>query len=123
MRSRQPIYEQLVDKLKELIISEVLKVDEQLPSVRTLAQQLTINPNTIQKAYRELEVQGYIYSVKGRGSFVNPNSLVINSEKLETVKKELVKVLSEAMYLGLKAEDVISIVRELDASLGGTQEV
>ncbi|WP_108670726.1 GntR family transcriptional regulator [Peribacillus acanthi] len=123
MRSRQPIYEQLVDKLKELIISEVLKADEQLPSVRTLAQQLTINPNTIQKAYRELEVQGYIYSVKGRGSFVNPNSLVINSEKLETVKKELLKVLSEAMYLGLKADDVIALVRELDASIGGTSEV
>ncbi len=112
-----------MDKLKELIISEVLKADEQLPSVRTLAQQLTINPNTIQKAYRELEVQGYIYSVKGRGSFVNPNSLVINSEKLETVKKELLKVLSEAMYLGLKADDVIALVRELDASIGGTSEV
>ena len=71
-RSRKPIYEQLVDKLKELIINEVLKPDEQLPSVRQLAQELTINPNTIQKAYRELENQGFIYSQKGKGSFVNP---------------------------------------------------
>src|SRR6476469_10018310 len=96
MRSRQPIYEQLVDKLKELIISEVLKPDEQLPSVRTLAGQLTINPNTIQKAYRELETQGYIYSVKGKGSFVKPTSFVKNSEKLVSVIKELKKLLSEA---------------------------
>lgn len=81
MRSRKPIYEQLVDKLKELIINEVLKTDEQLPSVRTLAQQLTINPNTIQKAYRELEIQGFIYSVKGKGSFVNPTNQTRDSEK------------------------------------------
>ncbi|HBQ26608.1 MAG TPA: GntR family transcriptional regulator, partial [Syntrophomonas sp.] len=65
-RSRIPIYEQLVDKIIELIINNVLKPDEQLPSVRVLASELTINPNTIQKAYRELEYQGYIYSVPGK---------------------------------------------------------
>ncbi len=119
MRSRQPIYEQLVDKLKELIISEVLKPDEQLPSVRTLAGQLTINPNTIQKAYRELETQGYIYSVKGKGSFVNPTSLVKNSEKLVSVIKELKKLLSEAMYLGVKPEELIELIHDLESSVGG----
>ena len=71
-RSRIPIYEQLVDKIIELIINNVLKPDEQLPSVRVLASELTINPNTIQKAYRELEYQGYIYSVPGKGSFIKP---------------------------------------------------
>ncbi|KMY42778.1 GntR family transcriptional regulator [Peribacillus loiseleuriae] len=119
MRSRQPIYEQLVDKLKELIISEVLKPDEQLPSVRTLAGQLTINPNTIQKAYRELETQGYIYSVKGKGSFVNPISLVENSDKLVSVIKELKKLLSEAMYLGLKPAELIELIHDLESSIGG----
>lgn len=119
MRSRQPIYEQLVDKLKELIISEVLKPDEQLPSVRTLAGQLTINPNTIQKAYRELETQGYIYLVKGKGSFVNPTSLVKNSEKLVSIIKELKKLLSEAMYLGLKREELIELIHDLESSVGG----
>jgi GntR family transcriptional regulator len=121
MRSRQPIYEQLVDKLKDLIISEVLKPDEQLPSVRTLAGQLTINPNTIQKAYRELETQGYIYSVKGKGSFVNPTSLVMNSEKLVTIKKELKKLLSEAMYLGLKPEELIKLIHDLESSIRGVK--
>ncbi|WP_028392796.1 GntR family transcriptional regulator [Bacillus cihuensis] len=122
MRSRQPIYEQLVDKLKELIISEVLNPDEQLPSVRTLAGQLTINPNTIQKAYRELESQGYIYSVKGKGSFVNPTSLVKNTEKLVIIKKELKKLLSEAMFLGLSPEELIKLIHDLEPSKGGEQK-
>ena len=69
-KSRKPIYEQIIDNIKSLVVSGVLKRDEQLPSVRQLAQQLAINPNTIQKAYAELERQGVIYSLKGRGSFV-----------------------------------------------------
>jgi len=60
LRSRAPVYEQLVEKIKELIINNVLKPDQQLPAVRVLASELTINPNTIQKAYRELEHRGYI---------------------------------------------------------------
>ncbi|PLR80788.1 GntR family transcriptional regulator [Bacillus canaveralius] len=119
LRSRQPIYEQLVDKLKELIINEVLGADEQLPSVRTLAQQLTINPNTIQKAYRELELQGYIYSVKGKGSFVNPSNETINTEKIAKVKKELIKLLSEALYLGVPVSELFTIITELDTSIQG----
>lgn len=119
IRSRKPIYEQLVERLKELIITEVLKIDEQLPSVRTLAQQLTINPNTIQKAYRELEIQGYIYSIKGKGSFVSSANDSQNTEKLHKVKNDLIKLLSEAMYLGVTAEELIAIIEELQASIGG----
>ncbi|WP_064094372.1 GntR family transcriptional regulator [Rossellomorea aquimaris] len=118
LRSRMPIYEQLVEKLKELMINEVLKPDEQLPSVRSLAQQLTINPNTIQKAYRELENQGYIYSVKGRGSFVNPSSHIQNTEKLMKVKEELSKLLSEALYLGMTADDLKQMIADIEASVG-----
>ncbi|MGG1676936.1 GntR family transcriptional regulator [Neobacillus sp. NRS-1170] len=119
MRSRKPIYEQLVDKMKELIMNEVIKPDEQLPSVRTLATELTINPNTIQKAYRELETQGFIYSVKGKGSFVNPNNQIKDLEKIETVKKELEKLVIEALYLGIPASQLIKLIEELDASKGG----
>ena len=119
VRSRKPIYEQLVERLKELIITEILKTDEQLPSVRTLAQQLTINPNTIQKAYRELEVQGYIYSIKGKGSFVSPASPSPNAEKLSKVKSELIKLLSEAMYLGMSAAELYKIIQEIEATVGG----
>jgi GntR family transcriptional regulator len=114
MRSRKPIYEQLVDKLKELIINEVLKPNEQLPSVRTMAQQLTINPNTIQKAYRELEIQGYIYSLKGKGSFVNANNQNKNNEKIIAVMEELEKLILEALYLGVSARELTDLVQVLD---------
>ncbi|NMD70438.1 GntR family transcriptional regulator [Bacillus sp. DNRA2] len=120
LRSRKPIYEQLVDKLKELIMNEVLKPDEQLPSVRQLATQLTINPNTIQKAYRELEVQGFIYSVKGKGSFVNPSNETKNHEKIAEVKKELEKLILEALYLGVPVEELVQLILKLDnAKKGG----
>ena len=117
LRSRLPIYEQLVEKFKESIINEVLKTDEQLPSVRTLAQQLTINPNTIQKAYRELERQGYIYSLPGKGSFVASTSHHKNDEKLAGLKEELIKVLSEAMYLGMKEEEISAIVSQVESTV------
>ena len=76
-RDRRPLYEQIKEKLKALIISGVLKEDEKIPSVRELAGMLTINPNTIQKAYKDLESEGYIYSQKARGSFVDPRKNAI----------------------------------------------
>ena len=69
-----PIYEQIVNRYKNLIASGVLQPEEKMPSVRNLAMELSINPNTIQRAYGELERQGYIYSVKGRGNFVSNNA-------------------------------------------------
>lgn len=119
MRSRKPIYEQLVDKIKELIMNEVVKPDEQLPSVRTLATELTINPNTIQKAYRELETQGFIYSIKGKGSFVNPNNQIKDIEKIVAVKKELGKLILEALYLGIQVSELTELIHDLDAKKGG----
>lgn len=122
MRSRKPIYEQLVDKMKELIMNEMLKADEQVPSVRTLATELTINPNTIQKAYRELENQGFIYSIKGKGSFVNPNHKIKDLEKVKTVKQELEKLVLEALFLGISAEELIQLIQGLDVSKGGGEQ-
>ncbi len=113
LRNRKPIYEQLVEKFKQLIINEIVKQDEQLPSVRQLAQELSINPNTIQKAYRELEAQGYIYSVKGKGSFVNQMELVNNQQQLIEVKEQLKKQLQEAIFLGLTVNEIKEIVTEL----------
>ncbi|CAM4018700.1 GntR family transcriptional regulator [Mesobacillus thioparans] len=120
LRSRKPIYEQLVDKMKELIIHEVLKPDEQLPSVRQMAQQLTINPNTIQKAYRELETQGFIYSLKGKGSFVNPMDTGKDIEKILQVRQDLEKLLQEALYLGVSAEELHEMVDTMEAVKGGS---
>ena len=71
-RDSRPIYEQIRDGLRKLIVTGALSADEKLPSVRALAAQLAINPNTIQRAYNELEGEGYIYSVPGKGSFAPP---------------------------------------------------
>jgi len=119
LRSRTPIYEQLVNKLVELIVSGVMVPDEQLPSVRTLAAQLTINPNTIQKAYRELETRGYIYSIKGKGSFVNALNLVQDEGKVKEVLQKLEKIIAEALFLGVKPEEIIQIVENVKLQKGG----
>lgn len=69
-RDSKPIYEQIKDGLRKLVISNTLVADEELPSVRELASRLAINPNTIQRAYRELENEGYLYTAAGKGTFV-----------------------------------------------------
>lgn len=119
LRSRSPIYEQLVDKIKELIINNVLKPDEQLPAVRVLASELTINPNTIQKAYRELEHLGYIYSVPGKGSFVKPAVPEGNTARLQTLENELSRIVSEMLYLGASPQEIITRVKTQLTNHGG----
>lgn len=109
VKSRVPIYEQLVEKIKELIIMEVLKGNEQLPSVRSLATELTVNPNTIQKAYRELENQGYVYSIPGKGNFVAPINKNRKLEKVNKLKEEIKKLILEAIYLGITKEELMDI--------------
>jgi len=118
-RSRKPIYEQLVEKIKTLIINDVWKKDEQLPSVRALAEQLTINPNTIQKAYRELETQGYIYSIKGKGSYVNSVPDIEKAEKRMKIKSELTRLIAEGLYLGLTFNELYQLLKELDQKING----
>lgn len=73
-RDKRPIYEQVTEKLQNLIMRGALEADSKLPSVRNLALELSVNPNTIQRAYAELEEKGYIYTVKGRGNFVAKES-------------------------------------------------
>ena len=82
-KDRRPIYEQVVSKFEELMLLGAMKENEPLPSVRSLAMELSINPNTIQRAYAELERQGYIYSVKGRGSFVADNRQIRERKRQE----------------------------------------
>lgn len=112
-RSRIPIYEQLIDQLKKLMMRDVMQADEQLPSVRSLAQELTINPNTIQKAYRELEREGFIYSIPGKGSFVAPFQIDANKERLEMLKADLEKIVSEILFLGGSKDELIEIIEHV----------
>ena len=91
---KRPIYEQVVDRMQALILSGALEPDEKLPSVRALAMELSINPNTIQKAYHELEAAGYIYTVIGRGNFVRDNDSLIKVKREHVLNELKVKILS-----------------------------
>ena len=83
-KDRRPIYEQIVEKIETLILKGVFEPDSMLPSVRSLAMELSINPNTIQRAYAELERKGITYTVKGKGSFVSSRNELIDSKKDDT---------------------------------------
>lgn len=97
---RRPIYEQVMEKLADLMLRGILEQDSQLPSVRSLAMDLSINPNTIQRAYTELERRGYIYSVKGRGSFVAANQK-LREQKRRRVMEETERLVEEAKAVGI----------------------
>ncbi|HBV23405.1 MAG TPA: GntR family transcriptional regulator [Jeotgalicoccus sp.] len=99
VKSRVPIYEQIIENVKRLIIQGVLLPEEKLPSVRSLAQELTINPNTIQKAYRELEREGYVISRPGKGSFVNDMTEPMNREHIKTLTDEVERLIKELVFL------------------------
>ena len=108
-RDRRPIYEQVLEKLKELMLLDVLKENDPLPSVRSLAMDLSINPNTIQRAYAELERQGYIYTVKGRGSFVAENGKMKDNRKKELLI-QVSEMIDEAIRLGISGEELKNMV-------------
>ncbi|TRW28663.1 GntR family transcriptional regulator [Criibacterium bergeronii] len=113
VRSRVPIYEQIINSVKHLSLNGVLGADEKLPSVRELSQQMTINPNTVQKAYQELERQGIIYVKRGQGSFVNPTIKAINKEvSMEKIREMLKQVVLECMYLDIDKDELVKIVSE-----------
>ncbi len=102
----RPLYEQIKEKLKFLIIRGALKPEEKVPSVRELAQTLTINPNTIQKAYKDLEAEGFIYSVRGKGNFVSSLEESNFSRKNELLG-EFKKIALELKYLNITQEELV----------------
>lgn len=104
-KDRRPIYEQVAEKLEELMLLGILGENEPLPSVRSLAMELSINPNTIQRAYAELERQGYIYTVKGKGSFVAENS-VMKEKRKKDLLIQVSEVIDEAIRLGISGEEI-----------------
>ncbi len=109
-KDSRPIYEQIVEKFKLLILKGVLETDSKMPSVRNLAMELSINPNTIQKAYSQLEREGFIYTVKGRGNFVSRKEALLEDRKREILERcrELVK---EAEEVGMKPDELIRFIQ------------
>lgn len=110
-KDRRPIYEQVMEKLQELMICGILEQDTQLPSVRSLAMELSINPNTIQRAYAQLERDGYIYSIKGKGSFVAKQE-EIRKKMLIEIDQRFRDVVMEACYAKVPREELHSKIDE-----------
>ena len=114
-RDSRPIYEQVKATLRKLIVSGAMSPDEKLPSVRELASQLVINPNTIQRAYRELEQEGYIISIPGKGSYANLSAQVDEGRKKELLTA-MDEIVAELLYLGVTPDELDRRIREKEAA-------
>ena len=109
-RDNRPIYSQIVDSFRERITTGILQPGDKLPSVRELAAEMAINPNTIQRAYEALESEGYVYSVAGKGSFAAPCSQV-DDRRQQTLLKQFDTAASELLFLGVTTEELIERLR------------
>ena len=112
-RDARPIYEQVKDGLRRLMVTGVIQEGEKLPSVRTMAGTLAINPNTIQRAYEALEAEGYVYSVPGKGSFAAPNTGVDEGRKNELLHT-FDQTAGELLFLGVSGEALWARIRALE---------
>lgn len=110
-KDSRPLYEQITDKMKDLILKGIIRSGDQLPSVRNLAMELSINPNTIQRAYAELEREGYIYTVKGRGNYVSDVGSLVEDRKMQ-LRKDICDRVVCAVEFGVDIEDILNDIRE-----------
>lgn len=111
-RDAKPIYEQIKDGLRKLVITNSLIANEKLPSVREMASKLAINPNTIQKAYRELEAEGCVYTVAGKGTFVAERKEVLGVRN-EELMKEFDEVVTELLFLAMDEDSLKTRIEQL----------
>lgn len=111
-RDKRPIYEQVVEKLERLIVSGGLEPLTKMPSVRSLAMELSVNPNTIQRAYAQLEQDGYLYTVSGRGTFVTAEN-EWRDGKQGKVLKEWQSVTQQAKEVGIGMERLVKELQEI----------
>lgn len=112
VKSRVPIYEQIIASVKEAVVGGLMTADEPLPSVRSLAGELAINPNTIQKAYTELERQGIVYSVPGRGSFIASDTTSIEKQHRENIICNINSLIDEALKAGIKIDEINLLIEK-----------
>ncbi|MBR2406546.1 MAG: GntR family transcriptional regulator [Clostridia bacterium] len=111
--SRQPVYEQLIDQLERLVLTGLLPPETQLPSVRSLSLELKVNPNTIQKAYSELDTRGIIYSVPGIGCFVSPQAVALLQAHTRNKLAALRALAAELALGGLGKDELIACIDEI----------
>ncbi len=114
LKSRKTIYEQVIDNLKEQIMTGKIPAGFKIPSVRELSKLISVNPNTVQKAYRELERQGYIYTIQGVGNFVaDKGDIIVDEGVLRKAKDRLKDALKQILYLGISVDDTRVIASKI----------
>lgn len=113
-RDPRPIYEQVKDGIRKLAYSGVLGPDDKLPSVRELAMKLAINPNTISRAYKELEQEGFIYTVTGRGTFIN-QEFDLNDSRKEELWQQFDKAAKELLGLSVTTQELVERIAGMNA--------
>ncbi|MBR4210311.1 MAG: GntR family transcriptional regulator [Lachnospiraceae bacterium] len=118
--SRVPVYEQLVDQMEKLVLSGLLKAGDPMPSVRSLSLDLSINPNTIQKAYSELDRRGILMSVPGKGCFVAETATEVIRKKIRDKSSDLIKLVKDMKLAGAELEELLKLVR---SAYEGNKEV
>ncbi len=112
-KSGATLHEQIEQEIKNLVINGALKPDEQLPSVRELSIELTVNPNTVQRAYKQLEQDGFIYSIKGKGNFVAAISASFSEKRRDEVYQGFGAMVRELKYLGEDKSRLIDIIDDI----------
>ncbi|MBE5875992.1 MAG: GntR family transcriptional regulator [Lachnospiraceae bacterium] len=119
-KDRRPIYEQVIEKFQQMILCGALQPNEPMPSVRSLAMELSINPNTIQRAYQELERSGYIYTMKGKGSFVSDTTDAATTKRQE-IREEIQGFVDKALAAGITGDELVEMMTVCikDANKGG----
>ncbi len=110
-KDRRPIYEQIIERFQQMILCGALQPGASMPSVRSLAMELSLNPNTIQRAYQELERTGYIYTIKGKGSFVSETATAA-ANKRRQLRRELQAFTDKALLAGISAQELQGMLAE-----------
>lgn len=118
-KDRRPIYEQIIASIENLVARGVYAENTQLPSVRQLAMELSINPNTIQRAYSELERAGVIYSTRGKGNFVSDNAGALRRGKVSEILEKMAKLAEQAISLGATKEEICAYFANITWEKGG----
>lgn len=111
--SRMPVYEQIIKQVEEQVLTGILKAGDKLPSVRNLSVNLSINPNTIQKAYTELDRRQLIVTVPGKGSFISEQAHEAVGESSRGKLEELRQIIKELAYAGISKEEILQMIEEV----------
>ena len=112
--SSKPLYEQIVDNIKSNYVKGYLKPGDEIPSVRKLAMQLSVTPNTVAKAYQELERDKVIVTIRGKGTYISSESNIkMNDERLDSIRKEMTTKIVELTYMGMSKDEIISMFEDI----------